>query len=107
MTNTEAPTLKVVGEIPATHTGSRGKPIYDETFSLVVQSHPEAVLFAEKVKPHRAVSLREALAVRLARPENESLSERGQFIVQTRVTDEPGLVNIYVAFVEYGDEDED
>lgn len=100
MTDTEAPTLKVVGEIPATRTGSRGKAIYDEVFALAVKSHPDAVEFAEKVKPHRAVSLREALDVRLGRPENDALARRGYFIVQTRVTDEPGLVNIYVKFVE-------
>lgn len=93
-------TLKVVGEVPATRPGSRGKAIYDEVFTLAVDSHPDAVLFAEKVKPHRAVSLREALTIRLARPENAALSQRGKFVAQTRVTDEPELVNIYVKFVD-------
>lgn len=106
MTNNDEFTPRVVDEIPPAKTGSRGKSAYDSVFDLAVEHAPNPVLAAESVLAHRAVILREALALRLERLENRQLAETGRFVVTSRGvgTDSRkgkivNLVDLYVKFV--------
>lgn len=106
MTNAEEFTPRVVDEIPPAKTGSRGKSAYDSVFDLAIEHAPNPVLAAERVLAHRAVILREALALRLERPENRELAERGRFVVTSRGVGTDlrrgkavNLVDLYVKFV--------
>ena len=102
MTNTDNKqfTPRVVGAVPPTKRGAALKSDYSELFDMVWNSRPDAVLVAENVPPHHSVVIREALALRLDRPENEHIKAEGSFLVQTRVSNGgAGLVDVYVTFV--------
>lgn len=100
---------RIVEGVPPVTRGTRRRTHYDDVFDLVLRSAPNVVIAAENVPPHKATTMRSAMAARLGRPENAEAAATGQIVVEARKTSaavpgEPSTqgrppVDLYVAFV--------
>lgn len=108
-TQTAEFTPRVVEQVPPVTRGTRRRTHYDDVFDLVLKNSPHTVLAAENVAPHKATTMRSAMAARLGRPENVNVALTGEIIVEARKTSaaipgEPSSqgrppVDLYVSYV--------